>query len=175
MTPRRREVWVALAAIACLVACEGPSAPASAGPAGSAPSASSVAPTASPVTRASITMDEAHDMTKKDAVPYSIAPSTELVIELGPLPRPSADAAVPPEPNAVHVAHGPAEYYRATFSGKGPITLNAGSLDAVKGGAFPGFEARESYIIAIGAELPSPEGAMRFAPVWTTKVTVTAR
>ena len=55
------------------------------------------------------------------------------------------------------------------------MTLNAASLDAVKGGAFPGFEAGEQYLVAVGTEMPSADGAMRFAPVWTTKVMVSAR
>ncbi len=120
-------------------------------------------------------MDDAHDATRKDGLAYTITPSAELVIELGPLPRPSAAAAVPADPNAVHVVHGAAAYYRATVAGKGPVTLNAASLDAVKGGAFPGFEAGEQYLVAVGTEMPSADGAMRFAPVWTTKVMVSAR
>jgi hypothetical protein len=53
--------------------------------------------------------------------------------------------------------------------------LDAASLDAVKGGAFAGFEAGESYLVAVGAEAPAADGAMRFTPFWTAKVAVAAR
>jgi hypothetical protein len=43
----------------------------------------------------------------------------------------------------------------------------------VKGAAFTGFEAGEPYIVAVGAEDTVSDGAMRFAPAWTAKVTVT--
>jgi hypothetical protein len=117
-------------------------------------------------------MDTVHDVTrKKDAPAYAIPPSATLVIEVGEYRSPVLDAGVP---DAVHVAHGSSGYYRASFSGK-QAALNAASLDPVKGrDAFPGFEAGESYIIAVGTEAPSADGAMRFAPAWTAKVNVTS-
>lgn len=102
-----------------------------------------------------------------------LAPSSELVLD-GEYRIPTRDAG-PAAPDAVHVVHGSSGYHRASFSGK-RITLSTASLDPVKGGAFPGFEAGESYIIAVGAEMPSTrDGAMGFAPFWTTKVNVAAR
>jgi hypothetical protein len=166
------DLLVALCAATSLGACDsgGPSAK-------GRPSASaSAAPAPAAVTRAVITLDTAHDMmTKKDATAYAIAPSSELVIEIGDHRFPGRGDAGTSEPDAVHVAHGSAGYYRASFKGK-RIVLNAGSLDTVKGReAFPGFEAGESYIVAIGAEAPSADGAMRFAPAWTAKVSVGAK
>jgi hypothetical protein len=45
----------------------------------------------------------------------------------------------------------------------------------VKRSAFQGFEAGESYTVALGAEITGADGAMRFVPLWTTKVSVAAR
>ncbi len=80
----------------------------------------------------------------------------------------------PRRPDAVHVMHGSSGYYRATFSGD-RVVLDVASLDAVKGGAFPGFEAGESYLVAVGAEVTAADGAMRFTPFWTAKVNVASR
>jgi hypothetical protein len=120
-------------------------------------------------------MDAAHDMmTVKDATPYTIAPAAELVIEVAGH-RLSARDAGPRVPDAVHVVHGSSGYHRASFSG-GRVVLSTASLDPVKGGPFLGFEAGESYIVAVGAEAPSAsDGAMRFVPFWTAKVNVAPR
>jgi hypothetical protein len=124
-----------------------------------------------------IKMDSVHDvMTKKDAPAYAIAPSASLVIEVGEYRFPVRDAAGAGVPDAVHVVHGSSGYYRGSFSTKG-AALSAASLDPVKGrDAFPGFEGGESYLVAVGTEAPSaPDGAMRFAPLWTAKVNVTSK
>jgi hypothetical protein len=122
-----------------------------------------------------ITLDLAHDMiTSKDAPAYTIAPSAELVLEIGNHRFATRDAGSA-APDAVHVVHGSAGYHRATFSGT-RVILSTASLDPVKGGAFKGFEAGESYLVAVGAEAPSAaDGAMRFAPLWTAKVNVAAK
>lgn len=161
-----------LCATLTLGACDRPDgAPQSTGAASSAkPAASATAPT-----RAVITMDTAHDMmTIKSPADYTIAPAAELVIEVGEHRFSTRDGG-PAAPDAVHVVHGSSGYHRASFSGK-RITLNTGSLDPVKGGAFAGFEAGESYIVSVGVEAPSAkDGAMRFTPVWTAKVNVGPR
>lgn len=132
----------------------------------------SAATTSAPaVTRASIAIDDAHDTMKKGA-PYSIAKAAELVLDGSSHVFTGVDAAGFGRPNAIHVAHGPSEYYRATFDGRWPVTLGSRSLDPVKGGAFGGFEPGE-YIVAVGAEGPSNDGTMRFAPAWVTTVVVT--
>ena len=122
-------------------------------------------------------MDAVHDvMTKKDAPAYTISPSASLVIEVGDYRFPSLGTAGTGALNAAHVVHGSVGYYRATLAGK-RIALNAASLDPVKGrDAFPGFEAGQSYVVAVGTESASAtDGAMRFAPAWTTKVNVGPR
>jgi hypothetical protein len=164
------DLLLALLATLSLLGCDRPAGPSAEGR--PAPSISASAPAAA-VTRATIAVDGAHDMmTKKDAPPYAIAPSSELVIEIGDhrfVARTDAGAS---EPDAVHVARGSTGYYRGSFKGKRAV-LNAGSLDPVKGrDAFPGFEAGESYVVAIGAEAPSPDGTMRFVPAWSAKVNV---
>jgi hypothetical protein len=136
-----------------------------------APSASATAAAvAVAATRSVLVADAAHDVTKtKGAAPYSISPSSELVLELQDARFAATDAGA----LALHVAHGSVGYYRATVSGK-QATLNAVSLDAVKGGSFPGFEAGESYVIAIGPEATAADGALRFAPIWSATVKVAA-
>jgi hypothetical protein len=165
-----RDFVAALLAVLAIGGCDrrdaGPAPP---------PSASAVTAPAAAVTRAVITMDVMHDMmSTKDATPYSIAPSAELVIELGDhrfSPRDGGSGA----PDTVHVQHGSAGYHRASFSGK-RVALNVASLDPVKGGAFAGFEAGETYFVAVGVEAPSPkDGAMRFTPLWMGRVNVTAK
>jgi hypothetical protein len=158
--------FLAIGAAMSVVGCD--RAPGDARPAAPA-SASAVAPAAIP--RATLRVDAAHDvMRSKEAPAYAIGPAAELVIELGDHPFAGAGA-----PDAIHVAHGSAGYYRASFKGKQAV-LNAGSLDPVKGReAFPGFEAGESYVVAIGSEAAGPDGAMRFAPAWTAKVSVGGR
>jgi hypothetical protein len=141
------------------------------GPAGgltAAPASASAAARAA-ITRAALQVDAAHDvMKRKDAPAYAIGPAAELVIDLG-------DHRFAGAPDAIHVARGSTGYYRASFQGKQAV-LNAGSLDTVKGReAFPGFEAGESYVVAIGTEAPGADGAMRFTPAWTAKVSVGAR
>jgi hypothetical protein len=126
-----------------------------------------VAVSAPSVTRATITLDDQHDV-MKGGVGYVITPATELSIELSANPFPAANKV----PDVVHVAHGSSEYYRAGWAGGTRITLNAASLDPVKGGPFPGFTRGDDYVIAVGSEAPSPEGVLRFAPVWSTKITV---
>lgn len=171
MMRSRSKRAAAIAASLALVACDREGGPSTQG--GPAPSALP-APTAAAATRAVITMDASHDMMAvKDAHPYAIAPSAELVVEIGDYHFTARDAGAP---DAVHVAHGSSGYYRASFSGK-QIRLNAASLDTVKGReAFPGFEAGESYLVAVGAEAPSAsDGALRFKPVWTAKVDVAPR
>jgi hypothetical protein len=168
---------LAVCATASLEACDRGGGPAAAE--GSAPSASpsaGVASTVAATTQVVIKMDSVHDMMKKDAQPYAIPPSATLVVEVGELRFPMVDAAGAGVPDAVHVAHGSSGYYRASFSGK-RVVLSAASLDPVKGrDAFPGFEAGESYVIAVGTEASSAsDGAMRFTPVWTTKVNVTSK
>jgi hypothetical protein len=112
-------------------------------------------------------MDGAHDMMSvKAASPYTIGPAAVLAIEVGDHRFPKS------APDAVHVAHGSAGYYRGSF--KGPrVELGAATLDPVRGReAFPGFEAGESYVVAVGTEAPSTDGALRFTPAWTATVTV---
>lgn len=173
----RRSFPLAVCATLSLGACErGDGRPTGGDPAPSALASSAATPAAA-TTRAVVTMDAAHDvMSKKDALAYTIAPSTELVIEIGDHPFRTPDAAAIGAPDTVHVARGSSGYYRATFSGK-RIALNAASLDPLKGReAFPGFEAGESYVVAVGVEASSaPDGAMRFTPLWTTKVNVVSR
>ena len=164
--------------VAWLTACDPPGDPsAKGGPTGSPSGAAGpgVGASAQAISRAVITMDDGHDVTKKDGVAYSIPPSKELVLDLGDYRYPALDAAGFGEANAVHVVHGSSGYYRATWAGKGRVTLNAVSLEAVKGGPFEGFEAGEQYIVAVGAEAPAADGALKFAPAWTTKVAVTSR
>jgi hypothetical protein len=146
------------------------------GPASSAPANSLVAPTVA-AAQVVIAVDAAHDvMAKKDAPPYPIAPCSALALDFGDHRFAMPDAAGGAGPNAVHVVHGASGYYRGSFSGR-RVTLSAASLDPVKGReAFAGFEAGESYIVAVGTEMPSPsDGALRFAPMWTAKVSVAAR
>ena len=163
----RQDLVVAACATVALGACDRPEAPPVDG--GPAPSA-----TASAATRATIRIDAGHDaMTVKDAPAYAIAPSAELAVEMGDYHFPRRDAG-PGAPDAVHVVHGSSGYHRATFSGA-RVVLSASSLDAVKGGAFQGFEAGESYLVAVGAEAPSADGALRFTPFWTAKVNVASR
>jgi hypothetical protein len=149
------------------------------GPGGPAPSAraSSPVPTTAAAAPVVIAVDAAHDiMAKKDAPAYTIAPCSALVIELGEHRFAAPDAAAGAGPDAVHVVHGASGYYRGTFSGK-RVTLSSGSLDPVKGrDAFAGFEPGESYLVAVGTEVPSAsDGALRFAPAWTAKVNVASR
>lgn len=156
---------------AALVACD--DAPSAKGRPPASASATA-APPAAAVTRAVITLDAAHDvMTQKDAPAYTIAPSSELVIELAGHRFPARDAG-PASPDVVHVVRGSSGYHRASIVGA-RVTLSTASLDPVKGGPFPGFEAGETYIIAVGAEAPSADGAMRFTPFWTAKVNVAAK
>jgi hypothetical protein len=167
----RQSLVVAFSATVALGACDRGNEPST----GGAPASSASASTADATTRAVITVDVAHDMmTIKDATAYVIAPSAELVIEIGEHRFSSRDAGSQ-APDAVHVVHGSSGYHRASFTGTRAV-LNAASLDPVKGGAFRGFEAGESYIVAVGAEAPSAaDGAMRFLPVWTAKVNVASR
>jgi len=171
-SPSRIHVVVSLA-VAWLGGCDPGARPAPTGSAASAAAPSAV-PAAQAVTRGAITIDDAHDVMKGGTTAYSIPPSTELVVDGSGHVFASVDAAGLGQPNAVHVVHGAAAYYRATFAGKWPIRLNAVSLDAVKGGVFTGFEPGEPYIVAVGAEATGPDGAMKFAPAWTAKVTVTS-
>src|SRR5690242_11211565 len=89
----------------CLVACEAGSRPT---PTGGTPPASAAAAdsSAAPASRATIKIDEAHDSMKNGA-PYSIAPSTELVLDGGGHVFANLDAAGFGQPNSVHVVHGP--------------------------------------------------------------------
>lgn len=176
MVRARQDLVMAVCATVVLSACdrqEGPSA--NGGPASSASPSTGAGTTANAATRAVIRMDSGHDvMTRKDASPYVIAPSAELAIEVGEYRFPMRDAG-PGAPDAVHLVHGSSGYHRASFSGN-RVVLNAASLDAVKGGAFAGFEAGESYVVAVGAEAASAsDGAMRFTPFWTAKVNVTSQ
>lgn len=167
---------VVLSTAFLLCACDDGGAPsAKGGPSPASSASAAAAPSAVAATRAVITLDAAHDvMTKKDAPAYAIAPSAELVLELGEYRFATRDGGIAAA-DAVHVVRGSSGYHRASFSGK-RVTLSTASLDPVKGGAFPGFEAGESYIIAVGAEAPSAsDGAMRFTPLWTTKVNVAAK
>ena len=97
--------------------------------------------------------------------------SSRSAITASPRPTPPGLGA----PDTVHVVRGSSGYYRTSFSGK-RIALDA-SLDPMKGrDAFPGFEAGEVYVVAVGREAPSAsDGAMRFTPLWTAKVNVTPR
>ncbi len=172
----RQDLVMAVCATVALGACDprdGTSV--SGGPAPSASASAGAGTTANAATQAVIRMDAGHDvMTRKDAPPYAIAPSAELQIEVGEYRFPTRDAG-PGAPDAVHVVQGSSGYHRASFSGN-RVVLSAASLDAVKGGAFQGFEAGESYIVAVGAEAPSAsDGAMRFTPFWTAKVNVASR
>jgi hypothetical protein len=170
-----KNLVLTVCATVSLSACDRGSGPSAAGgPSPSAPASAAVVTAAAATTQAEITMDMVHDVTRmKDAAAYTIPPSATLVIGVGGYVFHGLGSAGGPD--AVHVAHGSSGYYRASFSGK-QATLNAASLDPVKGrDAFPGFEAGESYIIAVGTEAPSAsDGAMRFAPVWTAKVNVTS-
>ncbi len=162
---RGRQIVVVCASIV-LGACEGEPAP--------RPSASAAAATAQVGTRAVVQVDLNHDdMSLKDAKPYTIAPAAELELELGGYHFTRRDAG-PATPDAVHVVHGSIGYHRASIAGK-RILLNSGSLDAVKGGPFRGFEAGESYYVAVGAEETTADGAMRFTPFWSGRVIVSAR
>ena len=165
----------AAVSLGALGACDRPEGPSTnGGPAPATSTSTGAATTAAAVTRAVIRMDPGHDaMTVKDAPSYVIAPAAELDLEVGDYVFPRRDAG-PAAPDAVHVVHGSAGYHRASFSGK-RVALNTGSLDAVKGGPFQGFEAGESYLIAVGAEAPSADGAMRFTPLWTGRVSVAPR
>jgi hypothetical protein len=170
----RRDLVAALCAGVALGGCDRPE-----GKPAPAISASPGTATALAVTRAVITVDALHDMmSTKDAAPYSITPSTELVIELGDhrfAAQRDGGPQTPGVPDTVHVQHGSSGYHRASFSGR-RVTLNAASLDAVKGGPFAGFEAGENYVVAVGVEAPSPkDGAMRFTPLWMGKVNVAAK
>src|SRR5437879_2395428 len=108
MRALRKNLLVACASIA-LAGCERGGAPAPPSPASAAATASAPA-----VTRAVLTLDAAHDvMTKKDAPAYVIAPSSELVLELGDHRFPARDAG-PAAPDAVHVVHGSSGYHRAS-------------------------------------------------------------
>ncbi len=139
-----------------------------------APMSPGGAPAPVATTRSVIAIDGGHDMmARKEATPYTIAPSAELVLEVG-AHRFTTRGAGPATPDAVHVVHGSAGYYRGAFSGE-RFALNVASLDAVKGVAFPGFEAGETYIVSVGIEGTGADGAMRFTPLWTTTVNVTAR
>jgi hypothetical protein len=178
MVRSQKIMLTAVCVTASLGACDRGGAPATAGgPTPSAPASAGVAPAATTTTQAVITLDAAHDvMTKKDAPAYAVAPSASLVMEVGGHRFPMLDGAGAGVPDAVHVVRGSSGYYRASFSGK-RVTLDARSLDPVKGrDAFVGFEAGESYIIAVGTEAPSAsDGAMRFLPVWSAKVNVTSK
>jgi hypothetical protein len=168
-----KDLLVALSACVALAGCDRDDA-ASAKGATAAPAGPSGAPAAVATTRSVITIDGGHDMmARKEATPYTIAPSAELVLEVGEHRFTMRDAG-PATPDAMHVAHGSAGYYRGTFSGR-RVALNAASLDAMKGGAFPGFEAGESYIVSVGVEGAGADGAMRFTPLWTTTVNVAPR
>jgi hypothetical protein len=124
--------------------------------------------------RAVITMDSGHDMmTIKNAAVYTITPAAELVMEVGESTFHTRDGG-PAAPDAVHVMRGTSGYWRGTFSGK-RVVLNAASLDAVKGGAFPGFELGEPYVVSVGVEAAAADGAMRFTQIWTTTVMVGLR
>src|SRR5262245_4847774 len=121
------DLLVALSLALSLGACDRAGGPSAEGR--PAPSIStSAAPAA--VTRAAITVDAAHDvMTRKDAPAYAIAPSSELVIEIGDHRFPAKPDAGAIEPDTVHVARGSTGYYRASFKGKRAV-LNAASLDS---------------------------------------------
>jgi hypothetical protein len=164
MPSAKTVLGIVLAAVP--IACDSPASPADAG----ASSASASAP-AAVVTQALITLDDAHDLMKGGAG-YSIGKASELVIEVGGHVFAAADGGPRGAVDAVHVAHGSAEYYRANWSGGSRITLNQAALDPVKGGPFAGFEPGDPYLVAVGREEPSNDGVMRFAPAWTTTVTV---
>ena len=145
MARARQDLVMAVVATFALAACDRQDGPSTNGGPASPASASAGAGTpATAATRAVIKVDAGHDaMTVKDASPYAIAPSAELEIEIGDYRFPRRDAG-PGAPDAVHVVRGSSGYHRASISGK-RVVLNAASLDAVKGGAFQGFEAGESY------------------------------
>jgi len=168
MRPRWKRV-LAVCATLTLGACdrEAPAPPAA---------ASAAATSTAATTRAVITLDASHDlMTRKDAPAYAIAPVAELVLEIGDHRFPVPDAAGAGAPDTVHVMRGSSGYYRATFSGK-RVALNTGALDSMKGReAFPGFEAGEPYVVAVGREAASADGAMRFTPLWTARVNVASK
>jgi len=126
------------------------------------------------VTRAVVTIDDAHDLMKKGG-PYAIGPATELVLEVGGHRFDAGDGGAHGPPDSVHLAHGSSGYYRASWTSGSRVVLNTSSLDPVKGGAFPGFVAGESYLVAVGREEPSADGVLRFAPAWTATVVVEAR
>jgi hypothetical protein len=174
MVRARQHLVMAIGAAFALGACDrGDGPPASGGPASSASSSAGAGTAANAPKRAVIKMDTAHDaMSVKDAPPYAIAPSAELEIEVGEYRFRTRDGG-PGAPDAVHVVHGSSGYHRASFSGR-QVVLNVASLDAVKGGAFQGFEAGESYYVAVGAEAAAPDGAMRFTPFWSARVNVAA-
>jgi hypothetical protein len=167
---RGRVLGMSLAGIVALAGCDAKDA--KDGPATLGSARATTAAAASPPRV--LLADAGHDaMARKEADPYVIPPSAAVVIDLGDRRFVTRDggSAVP---DAVHVVHGSTGYHRATFTGT-RATLDAASLDAVKGGPFAGFEAGESYMVAIGTEAPSPEGAMRFVPLWSATIKVSAR
>jgi hypothetical protein len=119
-----------------------------------------------------VVLDDHHDAMKADAGPYSIPAAPGLVLDAAGYSF-ASDAG--PAPDAVHVVHGSDEYFRGQWDGRGKFTISASTLSPVRGrDPFGGFVAGETYIIAVGSEAGvSPDGAMRFAPRWTTKVEVT--
>jgi hypothetical protein len=166
--PRRLDLIAALGVAALLSGlhgCDSKPPPTSTAP--PAPPTASAAPPA--ITRTTLFADTAHDVTAKKGTPspYSIPPSSEVVLEFQDPKLTAADAGA----LAVHVAHGSTGYYRGTVSGT-RVTLNAASLDPMKGGVFPGFEAGESYVVALGPEATAADGALRFAPIWSATVKV---
>jgi hypothetical protein len=166
----RKDLVAALGVTVALTGCDSKPPPTST--AAPAPPTASAAVTAPAITRTTLSADAAHDVTAKKGTPspYSIPPSSEVVLELQDPKFEMADAG----PLAVHVAHGTVGYYRGTVSGK-RATLSTASLDPVKGGPFPGFEVGESYVVAIGPEATAADGAMRFAPIWSASVKVAPR
>lgn len=76
-------------------------------------------------------------------------------------------------PITVHVVHG-ADYYRASWNGRGRVTLSSSSLSWVRGArAFAGFVRGEEYLVAVGCEAPGGgQEKLQFAPMWVAKVNV---
>ena len=127
-----------------------------------------------PLAEAVINLDDAHDQAAGAQAMYTIPESSALIVDAG-----GYTIKVPPqlgieEPNAIHIIHGKAEYYRASWNGRGKIVLDRKTLESLRGPKlFPGFKANGTYVLAIGYERRSgPDQKLNFDALWAGMVEV---
>lgn len=121
-------------------------------------------------------MDSHHNQTMGGSEVYVILPSAAVTLN----PRGAALWDSPSHPiSLVEISHNgaPEDTYRARWDARAPVTLDASSLSAVRGPSrFPGFVGGESYLVAVGGELPGPAGeGTRVGSTWLARLEVRSR